>query len=69
MAVKDVTLEDLDRRLSNVERNMATKADLDGLEGRLNERMDGLEGRLNERMDGLKKEILEALQRGFTSNY
>ena len=58
MAVKDVTLEDLGRRLTSVERNMATKADL-----------DGLEGRLNERMDGLKKEILEALQRGFTSNY
>ena len=64
MAVADyITKEDLMQALQPIMEG------LDGMEARLNEHMDGMEAQLNEHMDKLKKEILEAFQRGFTSNY
>jgi hypothetical protein len=45
------------------DRNMpATKADLEGLEVRLNGRAEALEGRLNERIEILRSEMQYSLQ-------
>ena len=62
MAVKDVTLEDLERRLGRVEEHMATKADLADMEARIKEA-----GAKNSREQANR--VIEAIQRGTSANF
>lgn len=51
-----------EQRVSALETNMATKADIQTM-------LDAMEARIDDRLTAFKQEILDAFQRGFTSNY